>query len=696
MGSFRPGHWPLILVHMLLLQLQSVKVQRLDPVSQKLRRLNEQFQQFQALTQARLDMLALNQNRNSSKGLENRVQALNDYYHHMSQDLEHLKQSTTQEIEGLREWSRKLEKRSKRMEGRLALMERHLRENRRHKPGLGQDFSNLTLELQSLEERLAALQAQRDELLVGLKGLQESLKNQVLRVTQLEGRLGEVLQRNGKQNIRGSARVREPLSSSITPQEYYEPHTRAKTYRGRRPGRILDGQTHSRPEGIRSQTKTDSNSQARPYYTTNQPKDSKAQKPRLQPDPHSQTQVRYPKPQPKDYLSQPDPYRPQSQIQMQAQTRPYPIQQEQLQPYQSVPYHHPQVQQPFQSQLQPQREPQLHNHNYFSWLQPLSQVQTHPEPSKERQSGTRLGALELQASDVLPQPQSESSQPRNSRWKGEGEEESDSKVETSVIHNFFQLPVRHKIPARPVPKKDAVICNMDSMLFFPSASAENYVTFSLTLPDLPELSVCLWVHVEASHVGTLLSYATDDNDNQLVLYGHKSSASSTSSSASSSHPSYSSSPLSPTPYLSAPSPSLDFVIGDPVFRSLPMSLLLDARWHHLCILWSSIQGNFWHYTDRRLTSSGSNFRKGWEIPGGGSVVLGQEQDSVGGGFDPTEGFAGQLAGFRVWNRVLSQSEVEGVAEGRGVPRGVVLDMKDIKEVHGDVQQVACECLEHCM
>ncbi|GAA6226057.1 pentraxin-4 isoform X1 [Lates japonicus] len=704
MGRHRPGHWTLILVHMLLLQLHAVKVQGIDPVSQKLRRLNEQFQQFQALTQARLDMLALNQNRNSSQGLESRLQALNDHYHHMSQDLEHLKQSITQEIEGLREWSRKLEKKSKRIEGRLALMERNLRENRRHgqkqKPDPSQDFSNLTLELHNQEERLAALQDQRDELLVGLKGLQESLKNQALRVTRLEGRLGEVLQWNGGGNIRGLARVRNPLSSPITPQEYYEPRRKAQTQRGGRPGRILGGHTQHRPEGI-SHTKPDSYSQARPYqyHATNQPKHSKVQRPRPQPDsihnPQIQDQYQNPKPQPTDYLPQPVPYHPQSQIQMQAQTRPYLIQQGHL--HHSAPYRRaqiqPQVQQPLQPQSQPQR--QLHNP---SWHQPLSQAQTHLESTKDRQSGTRLGAPESQASDVLPEPQSESYQPRGNRWKGEEKEESDTKIETSVIHNLLQLPVRHKIPARPVPKKDATICNVDSMLFFPSASVENYVTFSLTLPDLPELSVCLWLRVEASHVGTLLSYATDDNDNQLVLYGRNSSASSTtfSASSSSSHPSYSTSPFSTSSHPSASPSSLDFVIGDPVYRRLPVSSLLDARWHHLCVLWSSIQGRFWHYSDRRLTSSGSNFRKGWEIPGGGSVVLGQEQDSVGGGFDAAEGFAGQVAGFRVWNRVLSPTEVEGVAEGRGVPRGVVLDLEDIKEVHGDVQQVACECLEHCI
>lgn len=61
-----------------------------------------QFKQFQALTQARLDMLALNQNRNSSGELGSRVQALSDNLHHMSQELDHLRQSTTQETEGLR------------------------------------------------------------------------------------------------------------------------------------------------------------------------------------------------------------------------------------------------------------------------------------------------------------------------------------------------------------------------------------------------------------------------------------------------------------------------------------------------------------------------------------------------------------------------------------------------------------------
>ncbi|KAM3863920.1 pentraxin-4 [Diretmus argenteus] len=582
MASLRPSQWPLILVHMLLLQLQPLRVhgaahlELRTAMYQKLRRLDEQFQQFQVLTQARLDMLALNQNRNSSRDLERQVQTLTDQYHQISQDLDHLKQTTTQEIDDLREWSRKLEKKSKRMEGRLALLERNLRESsRRHtqkqKPDLGQDFSNLTLALQTQEERLVSVEAQREELLVGLKGLQESLKNQELRMSRLEGRLGEVLQGNGGGFTRRSGRTRDLVTYNTTPQD---------------PNRSL----------------------------TN-------------PDTSSIPSHRY--------------------------NRTHPN---------SEHYH-----------------------------QPHPQAQAQLNPTEDRQIRTRLRTPPPQPQlypNLKPQPQEE--------------EERDGKTGKSAeIQNFLQLPVRQKIPAQPVTKKDATICNVDSMLFFPSSSVENYVTFSLSFPNLPELSVCLWLRVDDGHVGTLLSYATADNDNQLVLYGRDSSASSSSPLSLLSSPAYSASSSRSNPSYSSSSssrssPTLDFVVGDPVYRRLPAASLLDGRWHHLCVLWSSIQGRFWHYTDRRLTSSGSNFQKGWEVPGGGSVVLGQEQDVVGGGFDPTEGFAGRMAGLRVWDRVLSPMEVKGVAEGRGVPRGVVLGMEDIKEVHGEVKQVACECLEHCV
>ncbi|XP_068193322.1 pentraxin-4 [Antennarius striatus] len=682
MAILRSGQWLLILICVILLQMHPVEMLRVDSLSRKLRKLNEQFQQFQALTQTRLEMLALNQNKNYSENLENHVQVLSEHWRHMSQDLELFKQSTTQEIDALREWRGKLEKKSKRLEGRLALMERNMRENRRHaqkqRPDPSHDFFNLTLELQNQEERLAALQAQRDELLVGLKGLQESLKNQALRVTRLEGQHSEVLLFDRSGNNRDMQMEGKPLSSKITHLENDDLSKKNQSTKEGLPGMILGRHTQSGPEGIshiqiknQSDAATLYRSLPQPHAYKASPKQTKhpnAQQLKLKPDSYPQVQIQYAnvEPQVMEHMPQPDPYSHQSKIQMQAQTNPYSTQQDPLQSGQTIPY---------QVKTSPQEQQKSKHQTY-------SHSRIHLEDSYP------------QASNPLPQAQSEPSQPWASMWDGE-EKERDTKKETSAIHNLLQLPLRQKIPAQPFPKKDATICNVDSMLVFPSASADNYVTFSLTVPDLPELSVCLWLRVETSYVGTLLSYATDDNDNQLVLYG-RSSASSSSAFSSPSHLSFSSSAFSAHSFDSSSSPSLDLIIGDPVYRSLPVLMLLDARWHHLCIVWSSIQGHFWHYSDRHLTSSGSNFRKGWEIPGGGSLVLGQEQDSIAGGFDSAEGFAGQMAGFRVWNRVLSASEVEGVAEGRGVPRGVVLDMEDIKEVHGEVQQMSCECLEFCV
>ncbi|XP_029946280.1 pentraxin-4 [Salarias fasciatus] len=636
MGSLKTRRWPPVLLHVLLLQLQSAKVQAADPMSLKLRRLNEQFHQFKTSAQARLDMLALNQDKTSSQGQKSRVQSLNNHSHHMSRDLEQLKQSTALDIDTLRDWSRKLEKKNKRMDARLALMERKLREKCRHTqklmPDPGLDFSNFTLELERQKESLATLQTQHDELLLGLEGLKETMKKQALRVSQLEGQLSEILQETGNGKIRGPP-------SNITAQKHYEPHGRMMD-RGGMPRRIPD----------RHQIKTNSHQ----FHGKNQPEF----KPKLQSKSRLRHQVQHP--ELKDY------HNSQSQIQTQVQTRPSPNNQEHLQVHKTKP----QVQSP--SHLQ--RQIRLPDHKHPSSMQPLSHHSSRPEFSKDVQDRIRLEGTHGPIGHTQGEDQ---------------EQDSHTDLESSLIRDFLQIPVRHKIPDQPLPRKDAVICNVDSMLLFPSASAENYVSFSVSLPDLPELSVCLWLRVEASPIGTLLSYATDNNDNQLVLYGRRPSTLSTPFPLSSY--SYSFSPPS-----SFSSHSLDFVIGDPVYRRLPVASLLDAHWHHLCVVWSSIQGRFWHYTDRYLISSGSNFRKAWEIPGGGSVVLGQEQDSVGGGFDPAEGFAGQIAGFRMWNRVLSASEVEGVASGRGVPRGVVLGMEDIKEVHGDVEQVACECLEHCV
>uniref|UniRef100_A0A8C3F5J8 Pentraxin 4 n=1 Tax=Chrysemys picta bellii TaxID=8478 RepID=A0A8C3F5J8_CHRPI len=213
------------------------------------------------------------------------------------------------------------------------------------------------------------------------------------------------------------------------------------------------------------------------------------------------------------------------------------------------------------------------------------------------------------------------------------------------------------------------VCNVDSMLLFPNKSTENFATFGQGFQtSLHELSVCSWVSTHARSLGTILSYATEENDNKLVLHGRNTAALA----------------------------SIHFVIGDPAFRELPVEQLLDGGWHHMCVIWSSIQGKYWFYVDRRLASMGSKFQEGYEIPPGGSLVLGQEQDVVGGGFDPSEAFVGRLSGFAIWNRTLMPGEVSSIAIGKGLPHGTILRLADVSSLNGSVQKVNCTCLEHCL
>lgn len=213
-----------------------------------------------------------------------------------------------------------------------------------------------------------------------------------------------------------------------------------------------------------------------------------------------------------------------------------------------------------------------------------------------------------------------------------------------------------------------LVCNVGPALIFPNASTAN-VGFLRPgfLTGLRALSICSWVRTAANHLGTLLSYATEENDNKLVLHGRDS--------------------LAPG--------SVHFVIGDPAFRELPLQPLLDGQWHHVCVIWTSVLGRYWLHVDRRLVATGSRFREGYEIPPGGSLVLGQEQDRVGGGFDSSEAFVGSMAGLAIWDRVLVPGEVSNLAMGKALPTGAILTLANASLVGGFVQRVNCTCLQLC-
>ncbi|MBL4613139.1 MAG: tandem-95 repeat protein, partial [Emcibacter sp.] len=84
--------------------------------------------------------------------------------------------------------------------------------------------------------------------------------------------------------------------------------------------------------------------------------------------------------------------------------------------------------------------------------------------------------------------------------------------------------------------------------------------------------------------------------------------------------------------------------------------LFDGENHDLAVSWDSTTGELSVYVDGSLTDT-ATAQTGHPIQAGGTLILGQEQDSVGGGFDSTQEFSGTVHSFKIF------SEAQNPADG---------------------------------
>ncbi|XP_068607294.1 neuronal pentraxin-1-like [Brachionichthys hirsutus] len=162
-------------------------------------------------------------------------------------------------------------------------------------------------------------------------------------------------------------------------------------------------------------------------------------------------------------------------------------------------------------------------------------------------------------------------------------------------------------------------------LTFPLRTNYMYAKAKRSLPEMFSFSVCLWIRSNASPgVGTPFSYAVPGQANELVLieWGNN---------------------------------PMEFLINDKVAK-LPF-LINDGKWHHLCITWTTRDGVWEAFQDGVMRGDGENLAPYHPIKPEGVLVLGQEQDTLGGGFDATQAYVGELANLNIWNRKLSTAEI---------------------------------------
>ena len=80
------------------------------------------------------------------------------------------------------------------------------------------------------------------------------------------------------------------------------------------------------------------------------------------------------------------------------------------------------------------------------------------------------------------------------------------------------------------------------------------------------------------------------------------------------------------------------------------------------------------------------------LRGGGVLILGQEQDSLGGSFEINQCFIGELTGVNIWDHVIHEQEINHMTKSclRGV--GNVFQWSDFKShVEGSVRSIKPSC-----
>ncbi|XP_009564346.2 neuronal pentraxin-2 [Cuculus canorus] len=189
-----------------------------------------------------------------------------------------------------------------------------------------------------------------------------------------------------------------------------------------------------------------------------------------------------------------------------------------------------------------------------------------------------------------------------------------------------------------------------------------YGKIKKTLPELYAFTVCLWLRSSASPgIGTPFSYAVPGQANEIVLieWGNN---------------------------------PIELLINDKVAQ-LPL-FISDGKWHHICITWTTRDGMWEAFQDGEKLGTGENLAPWHPIKPGGVLILGQEQDTVGGRFDATQAFVGEMSQFNIWDRVLKAEDITNIANcSTNMPGNIIPWVDNNVDVFGGATKWPVETCE---
>ncbi|VAW50728.1 T1SS secreted agglutinin (RTX) [hydrothermal vent metagenome] len=128
-----------------------------------------------------------------------------------------------------------------------------------------------------------------------------------------------------------------------------------------------------------------------------------------------------------------------------------------------------------------------------------------------------------------------------------------------------------------------------------------------------------------------------------------------------------------------------YINGSARDTGINTSNLLDGNTHQLSVTWDSQSGALDVYVDGVAEYSGIH-QQGNPIESGGTLIFGQEQDNVGGGFDASQNFEGTISDVRIFDEVRTPQQIADNANGEisnpGTENGLV-SYYNFNSVSGD-------------
>uniref|UniRef100_A0A4W3I336 Sushi, von Willebrand factor type A, EGF and pentraxin domain containing 1 n=1 Tax=Callorhinchus milii TaxID=7868 RepID=A0A4W3I336_CALMI len=166
-------------------------------------------------------------------------------------------------------------------------------------------------------------------------------------------------------------------------------------------------------------------------------------------------------------------------------------------------------------------------------------------------------------------------------------------------------------------------------LDFEVSGIYGYVLLDNKLPTLSALTCTFWMKSSNTiNYGTPISYAIDNgNDNAFLLTDYNG--------------------------------WVLYVNGKEKVTDCPA--VNDGKWHHISVTWNNTDGAWRVYIDGKVSDGGKDLSTGSSIADGGALVLGQEQDKKGEGFNPAESFVGSLSQLNIWDYVLTPQQIKLLA-----------------------------------